>query len=190
MTESQAGFIEKLKELREPFTADDVKQRQGPGGKALDYVAIETVLGRLLEVTPLYSWNASADVRLTPDTKYLAIVQGSLSVGDKTATGVGAMIHGDPDMAVKSANSEAMKNAAKNGFGVALELWSEGHRADLATQRALAAGDEATLKKVVYDRAKEGLGKSRPTQAEVADYFNVTVGDLKDADTLKKLLGL
>lgn len=181
-----------LSKLREKFTADQVKQRQGPRGKALDYVPIETVLERLLDVMPDYSWQATADVRLTPETQYLAIVTGQLSTqqGEKLATGVGAMVHGDPDMAVKSANSEAMKNAAKNGFGVGLELWSEEHRQSLATDRALAAGDETTLKKVVYDRAKEGLNKSRPTQAEVADYFNVTVNDLKDVDVLKKILGL
>jgi hypothetical protein len=178
------------RELRKPFAADEVKQRQGPGGKALDYVPIETILGRLLDVAPGFRWEAGVDLRMTPDTKYLAIAQGTLTIGEGVGTGVGAMIHGDPDMASKTALSEAIKNAAKNGFGVGLELWSEEHRASLATDRALAAGDEATLKKVVYDRAKDGLGKSRPTQAEVADYFNVTVDDLKSADVLKGILGL
>lgn len=180
-----------LQKLREPFPADQVKQRQGPGGKNLDYVAIETVLQRLLELAPEYSWSATHDVRMTiRGDKYVAIVTGTLQIGEKWATGFGAMVHQDPDMAVKSANSEAMKNAAKNGFGVALELWSEEHRATLATDRALLAGDPDTLRRVVYERAKEGLGKSRPTQAEVADYFNVTVADLKDSDSLKSILGL
>ena len=180
-----------LTALRAPFPAEQVKQRQGPGGKQLDYVPIETVLGRLLELAPNYSWAASVDVRMTVDgSKYMVVATGHLTIGDKTATGVGAMIHMDPDMAVKSANSEAMKNAAKNGFGVALELWDEEHRASLATDRALAAGDLPTLKKAVYDRAKEGLNKSRPTLAEVADYFNVNVGALNDVPSLKAILGL
>lgn len=178
--------------LRQPFAAADVKQRQGPGGQQLDYVAIETVLGRLLDTAPEYSWMANpADVRMTIDGKrYIAIVSGQLYIGDKSATGFGAMVHADVDMAVKSANSEAMKNAAKNGWGVALELWDAEHRANLATDRALIAGDVTTLKRVVYDRAKEGLGKSRPTQAEVADYFNINVAELNDVTTLQRLLGL
>lgn len=181
-----------LAKLREAFPADQVKQRQGPGGQQLDYVAIETVLGRLLELAPEYTWSAGpADVRMTVDGKsYVAIVRGDLIIDGKSATGFGAMVHRDVDMAVKSANSEAMKNAAKNGFGVALELWDAEHRASLATDRALAAGDPTTLKKAVYDRAKEGLGKSRPTKVEVADYFNITVAELEDTDRLKTLLGL
>lgn len=181
-----------LDKLREKFPADQVKQRQGPGGSQLDYVPIETVLGRLLDAAGGYSWMAgSPDVRMTIDgSKWVAIVSGVLEIDGKRGSGVGAMVHGDIDMAVKSANSEAMKNAAKNGFGVGLELWSEEHRATLATDRALAAADVPTMKKAVYDRAKEGLNSASPSPEQVADYFNVSVADLNKKASLKSILGL
>lgn len=182
----------KLDKLRTPFTADQVKQREGPGGRKLDYVAIETVLERMLSEAPGYSWTIHAtDVRMTVDGKrHMAIVTGSFLVDGAIAFGVGAMVHADLDMAVKSANSEAMKNAAKNGFGVGLELWDADHRDELARQRANSAGDVTTLKASVYAKAQEELDDESPTGAEVADHFNVTVADLNKVPVLKKILGL
>ena len=181
-----------LEKLRRPFPSSEVKQRQGGGGKKLDYVAIESVLGRLLEDAPEYSWHIqSVELRMTVEgNKHVAVVIGQLQIGDKVGAGIGAMVNADPDMAVKSANSEAMKNAAKNGFGVALELWDEGHRQQLATDRALASGDLQTLKSEVYRRAQVGLDSESPTKEEVAEYFNIAVADLNKKAALKAILGL
>lgn len=185
-----------LTKLRRKFSAAEVKTRQGPGGKTLDYVAIESVLGRLLDSAPDYSWTATLVEfqRANPvgdDDKWIAVVQGQLTIGDKTGYGVGAMKHGDPDMAVKSANSEAMKNAAKNGFGVGLELWDAEYRAELATDRAIAAGDPAALKAAVFKRFVDESGfTGKPTADDVADHFNVRVADLKDPQTLQGILGV
>lgn len=185
-----------LDQLREPFPADAVKQRQGSGGKQLDYVAIETVLARLLDVAPGYSWVANI-ARLEPTVistrngdvnGWTAFVEGQLSIGEKTAAGVGAMVNADPDMAVKSANSEAMKNAAKNGFGVALELWDEEYRKGLDRRRKLAKGSAAALKQEVFRIAKERLGKDKPTAKDIAGVFGVAAGDLADEDILKSIL--
>lgn len=192
-TKAQPSMLE---QLREPFPAEAVKQRQGSGGKKLDYVAIETVLTRLLDVAPDYSWT-SRIVQVTPtviETRngdvngWTAFVEGQLHIGEKTATGVGAMTNADPDMAVKSANSEAMKNAAKNGFGVALELWDEEYRKGLDRRRRLAKGSAADMKQEVFRLAKDRLGKDKPTAKEIAAVFGVAAGDLADENTLKSIL--
>lgn len=170
-----------LTNLREPFTVDQVKQRPGGGGRQLDYVPIETVLERLLTVSPDYSWEA----RVVAFEDGIAVVEGHLTIGDKKAYGVGAMQNRDADMAVKSANSEAMKNAAKNGFGVALELWDEDHRAELEEQRSSASSLD-TLKNRVADIAvAEGADR---TAVAIAEHFGVTLDELQDPEVLERLV--
>jgi len=178
-----------LTNLRRKFPASAVKQRQGGGGKTLDYVAIETTIERFLEDAPEYSWDGRV-VMVSQNDKgsYVAVVEGRLTALGKSGFGVGAMVNPDVDMAVKSANSEAFKNAAKNGFGVALELWSEEHREALKVARTAAGGSEAALKKSVFDLAKQQLGKAKPTVAEVAKNFGVEPGDLADKETLQRIL--
>lgn len=186
----------RLAALREPFAPEIVKQRKGSGGKMLDYVAIETVLGRLLDVAPEFNWIAG-DVTLIPrvytvdgeeKVTYTATVAGQLTIGQKVASGVGAMINPDPDMALKSANSEAIKNAAKNGWGVALELWDKDYLVSLDKRRKLAKGSAAALKQAVFGLAVEQLGKAKPTAKEIAAHFGVAAGDLADEETLKTIL--
>jgi hypothetical protein len=95
---------------------------------------------------------------------------------------------GDLDSSLKAANTEALKNAAKNGFGIALELWDAEHRANLDVARRAAGGSEQALKKAVFDRAKDRLAKTKPTVAEVAKLFGVEPGDLSDKGTLQTIL--
>jgi len=66
--------------LREPFPLDLIYARQGPGGKTLDYVSIETVLARLLDVDPLYS--IVGKVESTSDNT--AVVSVQLEAAGKT----------------------------------------------------------------------------------------------------------
>jgi hypothetical protein len=179
----------KLAKLREPFTVDQVKQRRG-GGKMLDYVPIETVLERLLTVVPDYSWEGHV-VSFIEGT---AIVEGFLSAEGKRAFGVGAMKNAaDPDMAVKSANSEAIKNAAKTGFGVALELWDADRREELEAQRqgvvATTADKEEliNLKNRVADIAvATGVERTGPA---IAAHFGIRIEQLQDRDTLETIIG-
>lgn len=185
---------QKLTKLREPFPSEQVKQNQD----GMDYVAIDGYINRWLEVMgPDYSFEiVRTELILLPEDMktrtgkrtYLAQVTAAIRVGETVRYGVGADVSHDPDKAVKTAQAEAFKKASHQ-YGVALELWSEDHRTQLATDRALAAGDEQTLKAEVTRRAKEGLGKARVTANEIADYFNVTVADLGDIATLKRILG-
>jgi hypothetical protein len=180
---------ETLARLRVPFPAAKVYQREGPGGKKLDYVAGETILERLLETTPEYSWSGRI---VSVDADGRAIVEGHLSVGDKTGYGVGsAKMGADVDSSLKAANTEAIKNAAKNGFGIGLELWNEEHRADIAVARRAGEGDLPALKKAVFDLAKKKLDKksgAKTTVAEVAKCFGVDPGELSDMATLRGIL--
>lgn len=185
-----------FEKLREPFPSSVVKQNQN----GMDYVAIDGYINRWIEVFGgAYSFEFVGPVSLillgedmktgSGKRQYLAQVTAAIRVGDTVRMGVGADVSFDPDKAVKTAQAEAFKKASHQ-FGVALELWDEEHRGQVATDRALAAGDEQTLKSEVTRRAKEGLGKTRVTAAEIADYFNVTAADLKDVATLKRILGL
>src|SRR5207253_1038935 len=102
------------------FPADQVKQRQGAGGMKLDYVAGETVIARLLEATEDedtgYAWQSRIVKIERIGTDWAAVVEGQLLIQGDCGTGVGAMTNRDLDMAVKYAITEALKNAAKNGF--------------------------------------------------------------------------
>ena len=189
--------------LREPFAPGEVKQRQGPGRTRLDYVAGETLIQRLLSATADeetgYAWQANIQTLeriVTTDaetgeqsTKYLAVVQGALLIQGDMGTGVGAMVNPDPDMAVKSANTEALKNAAKNGFGVGLELWDAEYRTQLDQRRRAADGNEQALKTLVWELAKTRIpAGDAPTLANVALLFNRDPGDLSDPRVLSEIL--
>jgi len=186
------------RELRAPFPADKVYQRQGPGGKKLDFISIETVLNRLLDAAPDYSWDASAQIqypepfvnnkgeRITPNP--IVATTGTLSIDGKYATGFGSHQNPDLDMALKSANSEAMKNAAKNGWGVMLELWDAEYRDDLEKNRKIEKASEASLKGDVFRIARERLGKDKPTAVEIGTLFGVDPSLLTDVPTLRAIL--
>lgn len=176
--------------LREPFSAEQVLQRPGAGTK-LDYVPIQTMIGRVIDATKDedigYAWQL-AYVQ-TDFESGTVIVGGHIIIGGDSGFGIGVGKNkGDLDMAAKTANSEAFKNALKNGFGTGLELWDADHRAELGKARQLLAGNPGALKQRVWDIAKEKLGKDKPTAKEVADLFGVSPGKLSDTDALKAIL--
>lgn len=179
-----AGIKTTVDALREPFPLDLVYSRQGPGNKQLDYVAIETVLERLLTVAPHYSMAGKLE-SLSDNT---AVVSIHLTIGDKTGFGIGEMTNPSVDMAVKSATSEAIKNAAKNGFGIGLELWNADYRDQLATQRKQAGMTEAQLKAAVFNIARTRLDKAKPSAVEIGKLFDVDPSLLTDEATLRAIL--
>jgi hypothetical protein len=193
------------KALRVPFPADEVRQRVGPGGKKLDYIGGEQVLRRLLEVTADeemgYAWtiNGFTVEKLETPTfdedgkqtgvsvRWAATVSGTLLIAGDAGGGIGAMVNAELDMAVKSANTEAIKNAAKNGFGVALELWDAEYREGLDAQRRLLGGSEQAMKQAVWKLAQQRDPNAK-TGAAVAKLFGLKAGDLNEKETLKKIL--
>lgn len=179
--------------LARPFPADEVKQREGAGKRKLDYVSGDQVIRRLLEATANeeggYAWVSNVVKVEKEGNQYLAVVSGVLQISGDAGAGVGAMRNADPDMAVKSANTEALKNAAKNGFGVALELWDKEYLATLNSKRRVMAGDNAAMKQAVWKIAKNKIGGDKtPTVKQVADLFGVTQGALQEDSVLKSIL--
>lgn len=177
--------------LKKNFPAKLVKQRQGPGGTKFDYVSGDTVIARLIEATAGapsgYALNGDIKHIEYADGKWSVAVQVALMIDGDAGYGVGAMSNSDLDMAVKSATTEAIKNAAKNGYGVGLELYDADYRATLSQQRRLSSGSEQALKAEVWSIAKLKLGDAA-TPKEIAEHFGVKPGDLADPATLKSIL--
>lgn len=104
----------------------------------------------------------------------------------KQAYGVGAMVNRDPDMAAKTALAEAIKKAGHQ-LGIALYLWDAETRAEIERKQKVGTS-VAAMKREVMAIAEKKLGKKPDKAADVAKVFNVKVGDLTDADVLRKIL--
>lgn len=198
-----------IEQLRAPFKTSEVKQREGGRGKMLDYIAIDSVINRLLDVTPDYETiDPVVELKGPIDTTrkrrdgttyqvdcYLGVVTLVLIVEGRRHVGVGADFDEDPDKVIKTALAEAIKKAA-NQVGVALYLWKEEARAEVARQRDLGKGDDpAALKRELVRIATAGgveLDASDPegNAQKLADFFQVPVDALQDAATLRGLVGI
>lgn len=196
MSSEPTNFI---KELSAPFDVSEVQQRKGKGGKVFDYVPWTSVVARLNEVLEeKWDWvldNVSLTVRPKDDeVEYLAWVSGILRIRSEyhattiTRSGVGAATSSDdPDMAIKTAQAEALKKAA-NQYGVALELWDEDHRDKLEQERnagsiILKKYQEKIREYYVIDTKDEA-----PTVAKVAEYYRVEPADLSNVDVLAEIV--
>lgn len=113
----------------------------------IDYVGHADVTSRLLGVDPEWNWEPMAqDERGTP--VYDLDDQGQpvgmwirLTVGGVTRLGYGSVPSGQSD-AVKVLIGDALRNAAMR-FGVALDLWAKGDRADPSAENATASAGQA-----------------------------------------------
>jgi hypothetical protein len=128
--------------LEKKFPVDEVKQREGGFGKKLDYIGIDSAIGRMNEVLPMgYSW-------VIDDTVFVegsVVVTGTLTIETRREdgsielikrSGIGADVVSpkDIDKSVKTAYAEAFKKAC-NTLGVALYLWDADERAEIARER-------------------------------------------------------
>lgn len=186
-----------LEELNKPFSASEVKQRDGGFGKKLDYVGWDSVVRRLNDVVGA-GWSISikdSSATLLPGQErngkpmFLAQVRGSLTIlidGDYvTREGVGADVDTDPDKALKTAQAEALKKAG-NQFGIALELWTEEGREAVAKGRVIEAGDLGSLKRAAFEKAIASGADATPES--VAEKLGITVEELQDAEVLRRIL--
>ena len=130
------------KALADRFPVDQVKQREaGFGGKKLDYIGIDSAIGRLNDVLPMgYSWIVNSTCVLEGAVVVTGTLEITLQDGDRLVTvrrsGIGAdtVSAKDMDKSVKTAYAEAFKKAC-NTLGVALYLWDADERADIARER-------------------------------------------------------
>lgn len=117
----------------------------------LDYVGHADVTRRLLETDIAWDWEPLAeDENGLPifDTDAKGNPVGlwiKLTVLGVTRRGYGSCPSGQND-AVKVLIGDALRNAAMR-FGVALDLWAKGDRADPAAENATAAGGQAARKR-------------------------------------------
>ena len=113
----------------------------------LDYVGHADTTARLLDADPAWQWEPVAtderglplldvDARGNPVGLWIR-----LTVCGVTRLGYGSCPSGQND-AVKVLIGDALRNAAMR-FGVALDLWAKGDRADPAAENATAAGGTA-----------------------------------------------
>jgi hypothetical protein len=114
----------------------------------IDYVGHADVTDRLLTVDPEWNWEPKAE-----DEHGLPVFDADrngspvglwikLTVGGVTRLGYGSVPSGQPD-AVKVLIGDALRNAAMR-FGVALDLWAKGDRADPAAENATASAGQAS----------------------------------------------
>ncbi len=186
-----------LQKLGAEFPADASQTRSAPGGgPALTYVSIDQTIKRLNDVLgPCWSTRAHTELRSETGNNgrptYLAIceLQMDCEVDEysKSAYGVGAMKNPDPDMALKSALAEAIKKAAHQ-LGVGLHLWDKDTRAKIEKKMALAGASEAKLKATVYQIARDKLGKTKPSIAEVAQLFGRTPEQMQEPGANREIL--
>lgn len=119
--------------LRRPFPPEQIKQREGQGGKRLSYVEAHSVIARLNEGCDAWSFEVVEHqvldeevvvvARLTADGIVKMAFGGSSITRDRTGRTVS--IADD----LKSAGTDALKKAASL-LGVALELYGASHRDD------------------------------------------------------------
>ena len=132
----------------------------------IDYVGHADVTSRLLEVDPEWNWEPKAE-----DEHGLPVldtdIQGNpvglwikLTVGGVTRLGYGSCPSGQSD-AVKVLVGDAVRNAAMR-FGVALDLWAKGERADPTAENATASGGQAARRGSRRENAADAGDSASP----------------------------
>jgi hypothetical protein len=117
----------------------------------LDYVGHADVTRRLLETDPAWQWEPLAEDEnglpiFDTDAKDNPVgLWIKLTVLGVTRRGYGSCPSGQND-AVKVLIGDALRNAAMR-FGVALDLWAKGDRADPAVENATASGGQAARRR-------------------------------------------
>jgi hypothetical protein len=194
------GMIDQLSARFEP---GDHKQRP-QGGQTLTYVPADKYIERLNQVLgAAWSWSVTK-VHIEAGDKY-AIVHGTLSYHvdgvtySKDGVGMGQDLttskKEELDKIVKTANSEAIKNAAKL-LGVGLYLYDEGERKEVeremrepqrrhppaTTRPQQTPEDEAFSKAMVEARKIAKNAGQRVTDGQLTDALNKLVTE-KSAQT-------
>ena len=151
--------------LRKPFPAEQIGKLPR-GGTALDYVGHADVTSRLLEADAGWNWEPLAsDEHGLPlfDTDSQGRPVGlwiKLTAGGVTRLGYGSVPSNQND-AVKVLIGDALRNAAMR-FGVALDLWAKGDRADPTRENATASAGQAARRPPRQQNAGEAFQNATP----------------------------
>ena len=125
--------VDKMREqLAKPFPRSALKQRQGGGGKMLDYVETHTVIHRLSDACDgVWDFRINSTMIITIGNDDNLVVFGELTIpglGTRAGTGVQKIKGNSGEDVLKGAASDALKKAATL-FGVALNLYGENYEA-------------------------------------------------------------
>lgn len=112
-----------IDELTKAFGQECIRQRQGGGGKMLDYLATHTVISRLNRFAGEWSWSINT-IEVRGD---LYVLTGTLTIpglGSRDGIGVQRVSERGGEDLAKGCSSDALKKAATL-FGVGLHLYGE-----------------------------------------------------------------
>lgn len=152
----------------------------------LDYIDIATTIERFNNVLGV-DWSTDlrgCDLHEVDSGGYTGVVTIQLTALGKSAVGVGADTGKDPDKVLKTALAEAIKKAGHQ-FGIALYLWDEGKRDEIAEYRKLQ-----TLSIPALQRQLKEKNPSAPwaEKEKLASYFGVKESGLGSRQVLLHLL--
>jgi hypothetical protein len=125
--------------LNKPFPPEMIRQRQGQGGKTLNYVEAHAVVARLNEVSD-FDWSFEV-------VKHEVLADEVIVLGKLTIDGIAKMAFGGSSVTkdnsgrelsladdLKSATSDAIKKTASL-FGIGLELYGGAAQPEVAPTR-------------------------------------------------------
>lgn len=154
-----------LKDLRRPTPPDEVRQRQGPGGKTLDYIDARYVMDTLDDVIGQSNWQDRFEDRADGSVRCGI----GIRVDDEWVWkwDVGTQSDIEPE---KGSYSEAFKRAAVK-WGIGRDLY--GH----APARAHAPSPPRAAQQAAPSPAGDGVAcpiHGVPWNGQVGDYFHKT----------------
>jgi hypothetical protein len=179
--------------LLAPFPAEQIGKLPR-GGIQLDYVGHADVTRRLLETDPTWQWEPLAtDEHGLPalDTDAGDNPVGlwiRLTVCGVTRLGYGSCPSGQKD-AVKVLIGDALRNAAMR-FGVALDLWAKGDRADPSAENAMGSGGQAARRRPAARAPEPQWEQPPPEPVTDPDWANSLLQRITDVSSLGLLRGL
>lgn len=187
-----------LTALAADFPKSEVRERDGGRGVKLDYIDIVSTINRLCSVLGAnWDWrvlDAKVEVVDNDGPKYLAYERGELVVTLEDGTtitrgGSGADIDSrDPDKAIKTADAEALKKAGHK-FQIALYLWDEEKRDEIAEYRKLAKGASlGSLKKAALEKSGAKTVDELLADVNATFDFEYTEADLQEPAVLLEYL--
>lgn len=176
--------------LQRPFLPNEIGKLPR-GGMMLDYVGHADVTRRLLEADPEWNWEPLAsDENGLPvyDTAQNGSPVGlwiKLTIGGVTRLGYGSVPASQAD-AVKVLIGDALRNAAMR-FGVALDLWAKGDRANPAVENATASAGAAVRRQPQQARGAQAQ-QQRQRPVAVKAQAKAPAGGETDMDWLRHLI--
>lgn len=190
---------ELLERLAADFPKSEVRQRDGGRGVKLDYIDVVQTISRLCDVLGAgWDWRVlDAQVGLVETGNgptYLASERGELVVWLPDSErpvirgGSGADTDPrDPDKAIKTADAEALKKAGHK-FQIALYLWDEGKRNEIAEFRKLTKASLPQLKKAALVKANAKTPEELLNVISMATNVAYGVEDLQNPELLLEYL--